>query len=231
MVQLSEVTISNCSDLRQLPYLPPSVLKLEIRDCPELTSFPELPSLQDLVIVGVRNVTFGWIEKCGSLSTLTISKFPSRECIGLTTLKKLLIQECDQLVSLDQNECLQSLSSLEHLEISSCPFFSFSSDEKLPANLKELRLVNCNNITSWPELKCLSSLHIMEIQNLPGLRSLPLLPVNLKYLTISGCPMLQKWCHKEGAAWLTERRITFLNIDPVEPTSLFKIAAAFIPRT
>lgn len=236
MAQFSELTISRCSRLRNLPCLPSRLTKLEITDCQQLNwdNLPQLPELQDLVVGGGSEDTIKWIENLTSLSSLMISQFSISDFTpkGLALLKKLKIQECHTLESLAKNKDLQDLVSLEYLEISSCPKFSSFPKGGLPATLKEFRLSSCESLSSWPSaLNCLSSLHLIEIHNVPGLKALTALPEELHCLRIRGCPTLQRRCQEGGDDWSLIRNIPCKTIESVPPSWFMKIVRALTPRT
>lgn len=234
MGQLSELVISHFPRLRNLSYLPQTLTKLEITDCPRLNwdnNVCVLHALQDLVVVGGNENTISWIEHLTSLVSLTISQFSVVDFTlrGITSLRHLKIQECDKLKSLSQHEGLQSLASLEYLEISSCQEFSSFPEGGLPPSLKDFRLLFCGSLSSWPHaLNSLNSLRCIEIQNLPRLKSLTALPGQLQCLKIRGSPTLQLLCQEGGDEI---RKIPCLDIESVSLSWFMKIAREITSRT
>lgn len=153
--------------------------------------FQILPHLRRLQIKGCSNLK--------SLPALAVSKEPN----GLSSLKYLVVDKCDQLRSL--TEGLQHFSSLEELEIAGCKELDFSlaspvdgmpwkslsclryltfhdipKMEKLPDGLKHVSTLrylcvsSCNNLASLPDwMSCLTSLVHFRIECCPLLKTLP----------------------------------------------------------
>ncbi|OAY72340.1 putative disease resistance protein [Ananas comosus] len=176
----------------------------------------------DLLPECVKPRLSDWLRGLKSLPLLSISggptvEYPSAEVLqSLSSLRKLVIEECGRLDSLS----LQSLSSLKSLMIRNCPSLVVCSPRGLSSLsithldiinsstfidlLQELRALKCLKICSCPGLTSfaggkgalvkLNCLQELEIDNCVDLHSLPADLHELKslvYLRISRCPKLE----------------------------------------
>ncbi|XP_022764827.1 putative disease resistance protein At3g14460 isoform X2 [Durio zibethinus] len=212
-------------DLRSLEYLSienrlqndlKSLEALEIRDCPNLTTFPEegllAPSLTSLILSNCNNLKSMPRQMLGlkSLQTLHINKCLKLEPPPIwslpTSLNILCISFCDKMTPRRAWQ-LDKLDSLCHFEIEGrcLEMLSFPENGLLPTNLNSLRISRLLNLESLDEigLQHLTLLQTLEINCCDKLRSLPEdgLPSSLLFLSITGClslnPKLQKRKAKE----------------------------------
>ncbi|XP_024038707.1 putative disease resistance RPP13-like protein 1 [Citrus clementina] len=216
---LETISISNCENLVSFPEggLPCAKLtRLGIYDCERLEALPKglhnLSCLQELTIIG------------GALPSL-------EEEDGLpTNLQSLDIRGnmeiCKSLI--ERGRGFHRFSSLRHLTIGGCDddtvMVSFPLEDKrlgtalpLPASLTSL------SISRFPNLERLSS-SIVDLQNLtelhlwdcPKLKYFPEkgLPSSLLQLWISGCPLIEEKCRKDGGQyWDLLTHIPCVKID------------------
>ncbi|KAJ6937388.1 hypothetical protein NC652_011896 [Populus alba x Populus x berolinensis] len=190
--KLSELTLINCPRLiGDLPSCLPSLKKLHIEKCqglvlalraaPDLTS---LASLQLIEISGLVSLHDELVQALVALEDLDLVRCHELTYLWqdgvdldkLSCLKRLLIAECEQLVSLVEGEegilpcnlevltvqhCsnlgklangLCSLTSLRDLTIRSCRKLEcFSEGAGLPLSLKRLAISSCDSLRSLPD--------------------------------------------------------------------------------
>lgn len=128
---------------------------------------------------------------------------------GFQKVECLKIVGCEELISFWQNEIclekppirLQSLSSLQKLSIEDCPTLISFPESCFPSILSELKIRNCNALTSLPvEMKhdnaCLKSLWVGGCHSLTYIIR-GHLPSSLKILQIRNCRKLQCLLHDE----------------------------------
>ncbi|KAL6146010.1 hypothetical protein ACLB2K_056693 [Fragaria x ananassa] len=168
---LQQLTIRECPKLRCLPdnglLRPLSLQMLVIRECHILESIPipeegGLPSLQELKISGCSELSGlpDGLRYCKSLQQLEIQNCPKITSIpipseGLPSLIRLELAKCPELSSLPTGCC----TSLADLRITECP--------------KELRIKECPNLETVPNLDKLTSLRQLNIRDCSRLTSLP----------------------------------------------------------
>ncbi|XP_039162788.1 putative disease resistance protein RGA4 [Eucalyptus grandis] len=155
----------------------PSLLRLKIRHCENLKAMPLAPLIEHLVLKEVDLQLINCIHALNKLKSLDISQMEFLKCLP--------------------EKFLQSLTSLEHLEISECPKLnSLSLGTRHLSNLVHLSFSNCEELDlsegesdNFLDLKGLESLQFVDILGVPKLTSLPqwLLQVNLKQLSIKKC--------------------------------------------
>ncbi|XP_062119312.1 putative disease resistance RPP13-like protein 1 [Humulus lupulus] len=208
--KLKSLVIILCKRLTgDLPYLLPSLTKLDIFCCPELESWlPMMPNASKVSIDGCEKLA-------GFKSCSGVQNFDKR-CIP-ANLRKLYIRDCYNIEFLPPNkyESLQELSidhyprsSLELLHIDSFPNIrnvkirncknleSFLQVNNPINSLSALSIERCHDFTLLPD----SNLHCpiltqLELLNCCKLRFLPeklptLLP-SLQELVITNCPELE----------------------------------------
>ncbi|EOY20017.1 LRR and NB-ARC domains-containing disease resistance protein, putative [Theobroma cacao] len=202
---------------------------LEIRDCPNLTTFPkeglQALSLTSLVLSNCGNLKSlpRWMQSLISLHSLHINRCPELESLpsmGLpSSLNILCINFCDKITPQRAWE-LDKLDSLRHFEIEGgCKgMLSFPEDGLLPTNLKSLRISRLLNLKCLDEngLQQLTSLQTLEINCCNELRCLPEdgLPYSLSFLRITDCSMLnQKLQKRKGKEWFKIAHIASINLD------------------
>ncbi|CAN6295260.1 unnamed protein product [Urochloa humidicola] len=111
---------------------------------------------------------------------------------------------------------VENLSSLDSLEILSCPRLTQFSVEML-RSLRNFRISQCADLAVLPRGLCnLESLDSLEIHGASNLRisAVDILPRNISQLTVSGCDALEEWCRQEGAErvqQIRDARIIFSN--------------------
>ncbi|GLT30405.1 hypothetical protein SLA2020_052060 [Shorea laevis] len=162
---LKELSIQKCKKFVRFPVtgLPLHLKKLELEDLVVLESLPDglmkigdggnnMLQLEELVIKG-----------CEQLKSFPRDKLPS-------TLKRLEIQNCENLESLPEGV------NLEHLEIYHLPSLKCFPNSKLPSALKRLEIRGCEQLESLPDklLQDCTQLEEMRIEYVENLRSLPI---------------------------------------------------------
>ncbi|KAB2092139.1 hypothetical protein ES319_A02G008200v1 [Gossypium barbadense] len=198
--------------------------KLKLGICANLSSIPvmdgfsflrnlDISSCRELEIVPIRG-------RCSSLQKLHISSCPKLSKIGdgLSTsiyLEELKLSDCPNLSSIPDLEGFSSLrildisicenleivpiggqcSSLKKLRISSCRKLSKIGDGlSTSIYLEELKLSDCPNLSSTPDLERFSSLRILDISICENLEIVPIggQCSSLQKLHISSCRKLSK---------------------------------------
>jgi Leucine-rich repeat (LRR) protein len=140
---LQNLEIRGCSKLASIPSVQhcTTLVKLGIYDCPELVSIPgdfqELKySLKELFIEGCKlGALPSGLQCCASLEELWIWDWSELIRISdlqeLSSLRRLTIQSCEKLISIDWHG-LRQLPSLGHLAIIGCRSLSdFPEDDCL----------------------------------------------------------------------------------------------------
>lgn len=151
----------------------PRLHELTVWDCPKLKELPHLPpSLKILEIA-----------KCRALTTLPM--YPP--------LQELVLGQCDEMIL---NSLSYHTSSLSSLTISHFPQLKSVSPELLQpmTRLKILKILDCDELTSLPQLQQLASLEYLEISSCLIFNTLhdEGLPTTLKTLRIVSCLNLTK---------------------------------------
>ncbi|KAB2630772.1 disease resistance protein RGA1 [Pyrus ussuriensis x Pyrus communis] len=173
-----------CSKLTSIPFEQglPSLCKLDIRNCPELSSLlgglEYCTSLQDLTIYDCEKLTSTGIHSLPpSLHSLDIHDCKSLESIpfeqGLPSLCKLVIRNCPELSSLLGG--LEYCTSLQDLTIYDCEKLTSTGIHSLPPSLHSLDIHDCKSLESIPFEQGLPSLCKLSIpfeQGLPSLHNL-----------------------------------------------------------
>ncbi|XP_030949993.1 putative disease resistance protein At3g14460 [Quercus lobata] len=189
---LRELFISQCPKLQgKLPNHLSSLENFSIKYCEQLViSIPSLPILQELEIVGCKEVVSKNKEDLCLLKSIIFSipglKSLTKEFMeGLGKVKNLKVIDCDELTSLWQD----SLMSLVKLEIWSCPSLINIS---LTSMLKTLYIKGCGALKSLPMSNC-TCLEYATIEHCNSLMfiSRHQLPPTLKRLEIQRCANLQ----------------------------------------
>ncbi|XP_010905012.1 disease resistance protein RGA2-like [Elaeis guineensis] len=188
----------------------PLLVQIEIRDCPNLTSMPVLPSLRELAIKGNNKIPLESVLSHTTLSCLDIEtsgantssetrspSFPQASISSLkhmNSLESLSITGSEELRPLleREDETRGFSSTLQFLGLNKCNWlFSRqlpSSPLEIWTNLTSLRRLtirNCDALLFWPEeelqgLISLKSLEVRECQNLTGTSSAPESPSSME---------------------------------------------------
>ncbi|MQL77821.1 hypothetical protein Taro_010217 [Colocasia esculenta] len=109
---LCDLYVSHCPRLMEFVSLPSSVKKLVIKHCSELSALPKLPLLQDLTVEACHWKVLEDISNHTSLTSLAIFHIPKLKFIqkgalqSLSSLQRMEIKGCERLVSIDANEGL-----------------------------------------------------------------------------------------------------------------------------
>ncbi|QHO55970.1 Serine/threonine-protein kinase-like protein [Arachis hypogaea] len=204
---------------------------LEIRDCPNLISFPETglptPYLKSISISNCRRLKSlpNHLAYLTSLQSLLIDKCPELESFpegGLPSSLSLLSITFSDKLAPQKEWKLDTLPSLTHFEIESgcIGMKSFPDKDFLPRNLRSLRMSKLLSlrILNGTGFQHLTALETLEINCCHGLYSLPEgLPSSLTRLCIKESPILsQKLLHRAGAEWSKIAYIPNLQIDEVK---------------
>ena len=197
---LKQLTVADCIRLK---YLPDGMMHrnsthsnnacclqiLRIHDCKSLKFFPrgELPpTLKRLEI-----------RHCSNLESVSEKMWPNN-----TALEYLEMRSYPNLKILP--ECLHSV---KQLKIGDCGGLEGFPERGFSApNLRELRIWRCENLKFLPhQMKNLTSLQVLSVENSPGLESFPEggLAPNLKFLSIINCKNLKTPVSEWGLHTLT----------------------------
>ncbi|KAL5736063.1 hypothetical protein ACOSQ2_030851 [Xanthoceras sorbifolium] len=192
--RVEHLKVKNCSDLTSFPEVRflSSLTALDIEDCDGLAS---------LQTVMIHSTCLGSlkIQGCKSLSFIVRGQLPF-------SLKRLEICNCENLrclLELDTGNHLQNVnhinhinaSLLEHLLISDCQSLAtLVSEGQLPETLRHLKVSKCSELTAFSLGGQLpASLERLSIDNCPitTLSSTGDLPTSLQHLDIKFCSNLE----------------------------------------
>ena len=190
---LSSLSIQICPKLKGwwrnephhllLPSFPPSLLDLQIENCPNLTYMPPFPYLKErLKLSGCSWKALEQKMKMKMGVATTSTYFP------LSQLQTLELRYINDLESLPK-EWLRNLVSLRELEILSCDGLVSLPWISSLTSLQTLRIMRCPNLTSLPQeirnLTTLTELRIYDLESLPEKRVRNL--ISLRELYICCC--------------------------------------------
>ncbi|KAJ0974660.1 hypothetical protein J5N97_016625 [Dioscorea zingiberensis] len=188
----------------------PCITDIWISECPKLMELPQLPSTVTRLTISEVALTCLPMLRPSSTSPAALSFLSIHDCLKLTTLQggllsqqlsfleELTIANCEELVSLPA-ECFRPFVSLRKLHIYDCPKLTCSSLETtnlLPRSLEVLGFRSCSLEFINPMLKSLTSLTSLthlKIDECPEFYCFPEeeLPSMLKFLVLSNCANLQ----------------------------------------
>ncbi|GMN63370.1 hypothetical protein TIFTF001_032457 [Ficus carica] len=186
---LKKLVLDKCPQLTAMPVIL-SIQHLELRDCQRVLvhSFQNLTSLRNLAVEKVNDLpcfprsfpSNNLLLTLLEIKSLPLLHFLPPELGNLTSLKSLTIRWCEQLAFLPP--CLQNLNALESLEISDChSLVCFPENETQGlSNLRTLSIENCTNLTSLS----MGFQFLTSLENLTIMYcpSLYILPSGIEYL-------------------------------------------------
>ncbi|KAL6327646.1 hypothetical protein AAG906_022209 [Vitis piasezkii] len=200
---LRELRIRECPKLTgSLPNCLPSLAELEIFECPKLkAALPRLAYVCSLNVVECNEVVLRNGVDLSSLTTLNIQRI-SR----LTCLREGFTQLMWEMTSLWENRLgLECLRGLESIDIWQCHGLVSLEEQRLPCNLKHLKIENCANLQRLPNgLQRLTCLEELSLQSCPKLESFPEmgLPPMLRSLVLQKCNTLKLLPHNYNSGFL-----------------------------
>ncbi|KAL9246028.1 hypothetical protein vseg_019612 [Gypsophila vaccaria] len=182
----------------------PCLSVLRIWNCPNLVSFPSFIGVADLDLRNVNHLllTESVITKTMPKSKLCTRSLKIKGCSGLKDfgevksafqglpfLRELVINSCDELVSL-ANDTLK-LTSLISLEISNCPLLEFPKDPETHSHRFACFLrQQLHQQSPWMNLKFLRHLKLREIIKMEALPDGLQHVKSLRLMWISACQSL-----------------------------------------
>nr|CAN67431.1 hypothetical protein VITISV_015133 [Vitis vinifera] len=214
---LNELRIESCPKLKgDLPKHLPVLTSLVILECGQLVcQLPEAPSIQKLNLKECDEVVLRSVVHLPSITELEVSDICSIQVelpailLKLTSLRKLVIKECQSLSSLPE---MGLPPMLETLRIEKCRILETLPERMTQNNisLQSLYIEDCDSLASLPIISSLKSLeiravwetfftklktlHIWNCENLEsfyipdGLRNMDL--TSLRRIQIWDCPNL-----------------------------------------
>ncbi|XP_020097176.1 LOW QUALITY PROTEIN: disease resistance protein RGA2-like [Ananas comosus] len=148
-----------------------SLWKLNITNCPNIGSLlglQELNNLNMLTLKGCPKLTRAETKLGSLLSRWFSTDAPSLLYVllaeeALASLRHLRIAEFkEESFKSEEEQVLQHLTSLEHLVFESCSIKSLPNNLESLSSLQQLRIIDCPNITSLPDLP--RSLQRLDLQ-------------------------------------------------------------------
>ncbi|XP_030963000.1 putative disease resistance protein RGA3 [Quercus lobata] len=169
----------------------PLLSSLWISNCPEMTSMPLFPNLEESLYL--ENVSLKPLQETMSVSSSSLS--------SSSPLSKLNEMQLDSIEDIESLPAEWALHSLKQLYIQNCPrLTSMSGAVRNLTSLCSLSIVNCEEFDPFRDMhddgmewRCLICLRDLRFEGIPKLKSLPVglqCISTLKELIISNCPNL-----------------------------------------
>ncbi|KAL6327671.1 hypothetical protein AAG906_022611 [Vitis piasezkii] len=195
---LKNLTVAFYGGSTFLVELFPRLRELTIRNCSKLVKqLPDcLPSLVKLDISKCRNLAVSF-SRFASLGELKIE-----ECKEMVLRNGVVADSGDQLTS--RWVC----SGLESAVIGRCDWLVSLDDQRLPCNLKMLKIADCVNLKSLQNgLQNLTCLEELEMVGCLAVESLPETPPMLRRLVLQKCRSLRSLPHNYSSCPLESLEI------------------------
>ncbi|KAJ4796892.1 LRR and NB-ARC domain disease resistance protein [Rhynchospora pubera] len=203
--RIKEIYLDQCHRLKMLPALGqlPQLKDLVIKSMNavrkigiEFHGDGTFPSLEEVRISSLWNLE-EWSFSCGvqsfpKLYRLKIDDcgvFVGPKCNGFPALQELHIMRCNAVIMKAQLDGYGCLPVLTRLDIVDCKgIIKLEGWDEL-VTVKILRIINCPNLKSLPEMECFYSLEELEIEDCDGIITLESMSelVTLKSLRIRCC--------------------------------------------
>ncbi|KAL5803804.1 hypothetical protein ACOSQ3_030604 [Xanthoceras sorbifolium] len=216
---LQELSIVNCPKLfGRLPDRLPSLKKLVIGNCKQLVvSFSSIPMLCELEIAGCRGLACKSPVDFNSLKSTTLADISEFDVwlrqqnflqIESVQLKNMGSEQLKNLWQLNETflqkppKGLQSFISITKLRIENCSNLVSFPEVCFLFNLSKLEIIDCNALSSLPngmncKNACLGSLKVAGCNSLTSIVR-GQLPSSLKRLVVKSCEKLEYlWDDKE----------------------------------
>ncbi|WVZ91273.1 hypothetical protein U9M48_037464 [Paspalum notatum var. saurae] len=186
LTHLKHLSMSCCRSSASLSIGHLSYLKsFKLRHAPDLCllqveGFSSL-QLEDVELVDVPKLSAGFMSECRVQKSLCVSSSdfinPLLSAQGCTGPELVRIQSCNETsISF---EASSSFTSVKELEILECKIQSLPNNMQALSSLEKLKIGNCPNISSLPDL-----------------------PSSLRQITIEGCELLFESCQEpNGISW------------------------------
>ncbi|KAK6140530.1 hypothetical protein DH2020_025729 [Rehmannia glutinosa] len=228
---LQHLAIFRCGKLTDVsPVSLPALRALDIEECDKvlLESFCSLESLNYLKVEAITGLSHLPTELLQSLAALEVLECCNcNELLSLwrdeiplqhlTNLRRLVVADCSQLVSVGQGE-QQLPCNLEILELFRCAnLISLPNDLSNLRSLRELIIKNCIKFVSFPENGIPPMLKRLEILSCNALESLPSNISDLERLEIKECSSLRTWATGNFPTAL--KKLSIKNCTQLEPVS------------
>ncbi|XP_030441989.2 disease resistance protein L6-like [Syzygium oleosum] len=188
LIHLEELHLYGCNQLESIPELPSRPLKLCVDSCNKLI-FAKLDRSKYLEELSIKN--------CSSIKRLDLSQ--------LSHLKRLHIEDCNNLVEIQGYDELESLEEiviyrcksiermilpglqcLKQLKVSSCDNLVEIQGLDMAKSLEALDISDCGSFERLPDLSCFATLTELNLAGCKALKTLPNLSKfeNLENLTM-----------------------------------------------
>ncbi|KAL6569969.1 hypothetical protein OROMI_014483 [Orobanche minor] len=230
---LQHLAMFKCGKLTNLsPLSLPALRILDIKECDKvlLESFSSLESLNYLkieAVTGLPHLPTQLMQSVSALETLEccnctelLSLWPNEIPIQLqhlAHLRRLVIADCSQLVSLGQGD-QQIPCNLEVLEIFGCAnLVSLPNELSSVGPLRELIIKNCIKFVRFPDNGIPTMLKRLEVLSCNALESLPSNIFDLERLEIKECSSLRTWA--DGNFPTALKKLSIKNCTQLEPVS------------
>ncbi|AQK39000.1 hypothetical protein ZEAMMB73_Zm00001d023320 [Zea mays] len=215
----SNLSILGCilaadSFINGLPHL--KHLSIDVCRCSPSLSIGHLTSLESLCLNGLPDLCF--VE---GLSSLHLKRLSLVDVANLTAkcISQFRVQESLRVSSsvlLNHMLMAEGFTAPPNLTLLDCKEPSVSFEE--PANLSSVKHLHfsCCETESLPRnLKSVSSLESLSIEQCPNIASLPDLPSSLQRITILNCPVLMKNCQEpDGESWPKISHVRWKSFPP-----------------
>lgn len=229
--RLRRLTMCKCNKLTNVsPLSFPDLQGLDLKECSKVLveSFCNLASLNSLKVEAITGLSHLPLELIQSLSALEVleccscndllSLWPNEASLEhLIQLRRLVIADCSQLISLGQGE-QQLPCKLEVLELFVCANFIYLPNDLSNLNsLRELIIKNCVKFNGFPENGIPPTLKRLEILSCNALEALPSDMSGLERLEIKECSSLKNWV--TGGFPVAIKKLSIKNCTQLDPVS------------
>jgi len=180
LINLQKLTIDSCNNIKEIPNTLINLQELNIISCKKIIEIPDtLINLKELIIKECKNIK----EIPNNL--INLQKLYLKECNNIKEIPNTLINLKNLYIDDNNNikEIPNNLINLQELNINKC--YNLNKISKELINLEYMNIKNCRNIKETP-IKLINLKEII-INNINLIKMNLKECINLKYLEIDNC--------------------------------------------